>query len=35
MKWRKPDDQAALGRELVAKYHVETNRLANCSVCHH
>ena len=35
MKWRKPGDQAALGRELVAKYHVQTDRLSNCSVCHH
>jgi hypothetical protein len=35
MKWRTPANQAALGRDLVAKYHVETDRLANCSVCHH
>ena len=35
MKWRKPDGEAALGRELVAKYRVETDRLTNCSVCHH
>ena len=35
MKWRKPADQVALGRQLVADYHVETDRLTNCSVCHH
>jgi hypothetical protein len=27
-------DQLALGRELVARNHIETDRLTNCSVCH-
>jgi len=35
MKWRQPANQIALGRQLVADYHVETDRLTNCSVCHH
>lgn len=35
MKWTKPADQAALGRDLVSKYQVHTDRLTNCSVCHH
>jgi hypothetical protein len=35
MKWSKPDDQAALGQQLVAQYHVQTDHLTNCSVCHH
>jgi hypothetical protein len=34
MKWQQPDDQASVGRALVAKYHVEKERLTNCSVCH-
>jgi Zn ribbon nucleic-acid-binding protein len=35
MKWTAPDNQTAVGRDLVAKYHVQTDRLTNCSVCHH
>jgi hypothetical protein len=35
MKWTKPEDQAALGQRLVADYHVHTDHLTNCSVCHH
>ena len=26
--------QLALGRELVAKYHIEVGRLTNCAICH-
>ena len=35
MKWLKPRNQRLEGIKLVAKYHVETSRLTNCSVCHH
>jgi cytochrome c peroxidase len=35
MHWGQPADQVALGRDLVAKYHVQTARLTSCSVCHH
>lgn len=34
MKWQKPPDQKKAGLELVAKYHVDTTRITNCSVCH-
>lgn len=29
-----PEDQLALGRELVAEYHINTNKLPQCSTCH-
>jgi Cytochrome c7 and related cytochrome c len=32
MGWQPPGGQAALGRELVRRYHV--SRLTNCSACH-
>jgi cytochrome c peroxidase len=35
VKWRKPENQEQLGRELIVKYRVEVSRLTNCSVCHH
>jgi hypothetical protein len=35
MDWSPPDgDQLALGRELVAQHHVQTEQLVNCSICH-
>ncbi len=35
MDWKPKDgDQLAQGRELIQKYHVPTDRLTNCSVCH-
>ncbi len=34
MDWKPPRDQLSLGRELVARYGIDTSRLADCSVCH-
>lgn len=34
MAYEKPKDQRQIGRELVAKYHVETRDLQDCSMCH-
>lgn len=34
MNWTPPADRAALGRELMQKYHVRQEQLTNCSVCH-
>jgi hypothetical protein len=34
MKWEPPPDRAALGRQLAEAYHVRTEQLTNCSVCH-
>lgn len=34
MDWKPPRDQLRLGRELVARYGIDTSRLADCSVCH-
>src|SRR5262249_44067158 len=34
MAWEPPADQAALGRQLVAEYHIQTQQLTNCSICH-
>jgi Cytochrome c7 and related cytochrome c len=33
-EWSSPTNQATLGRELVAKYHVNTTQLMDCSMCH-
>lgn len=33
MAWQ-PKNQAALGMQLVKRYHVDTGRLSDCSVCH-
>jgi hypothetical protein len=33
MGW-KPQDQEKLGLALVERYHVDTRRLTDCSVCH-
>ncbi len=32
--WAPDEDQLTLGRRLVAEYHIPTERLTNCSVCH-
>jgi hypothetical protein len=35
MTWEPPlQNQVALGRKLMADYHVPTDRLTNCSTCH-
>ncbi|HRW10058.1 MAG TPA: cytochrome c3 family protein [Caldilineaceae bacterium] len=34
MDYEPPLDQLALGRELVAQYHIPTERLTDCYVCH-
>lgn len=34
MDWKPAQDQLSLGRELVARYGIDTSRLADCSVCH-
>jgi hypothetical protein len=34
MAYVPPADQGVLGRELVAAYHVSTEKLIQCSVCH-
>jgi hypothetical protein len=35
MAWTPPANQIEQGRALMAKYHVNTERLTNCSICHH
>ena len=32
--YQPPPDQEALGRTLVQRYHIDKQRLADCSVCH-
>lgn len=32
--WVPTEDQATLGQRLVAEYHIPTERLTQCSVCH-
>lgn len=34
MLYTPPANQEALGRQLVAEYHVQTTQLTNCSICH-
>jgi hypothetical protein len=34
MKYTPPADQERLGKELVQKYHVHTEHLSNCYICH-
>lgn len=34
MSYTPPANQEALGRQLVAEYHVQTSQLTNCSICH-
>jgi hypothetical protein len=37
VEWQAPPDQLERGRELIAAYHISTNRLQqlrDCSMCH-
>jgi hypothetical protein len=34
MTWQPPEDREALGRKLVAEYHIQKEQLTNCSICH-
>jgi hypothetical protein len=34
MGWQPPGDRRALGRQLVAAYHIHTSTLTDCSTCH-
>jgi hypothetical protein len=34
MDWKPQQDQLTLGRELVTRYGIHTDRLTDCSVCH-
>ena len=34
MDWVAPEDQIARGQELLEQYHVDTEKLTNCSICH-
>ena len=35
MAWTPPDDQAKLGKQLVARYHIgQPSKLTDCSICH-
>jgi cytochrome c7-like protein len=35
MTWQPPDDQTAVGRELVEKYHIrDPQEITSCSTCH-
>lgn len=34
MSYKAPKDQLALGTELVASYHINTDKLPQCSTCH-
>ncbi len=34
MQWQRPKDQAARGRKLLAQYHINVERLTDCSRCH-
>ena len=33
-KWTPPADQLAAGRKLMADYHIRTDHLTDCSICH-
>src|SRR5947209_14631539 len=33
-KWKAPEHQAEVGRELALAYHVRTDHLTDCSICH-
>ncbi|MCL4295344.1 MAG: cytochrome c family protein [Anaerolineae bacterium] len=35
MGYQPPEDQVALGRELVEAYNIQVQQLTNCSVCHY
>jgi hypothetical protein len=32
--WTPPEDRETLGRQLVAAYHIRTDHLTDCSICH-
>jgi hypothetical protein len=34
MDWKPEGDQVAQGQKLIEEYHVPTDRMTNCSVCH-
>jgi hypothetical protein len=34
LDWQPPENQLALGRKLLVRYHIQTDRLTDCSVCH-
>jgi hypothetical protein len=34
MAWKAPDDQEALGRQLVEEYQIKKVQLTDCSICH-
>jgi len=34
VNWEAPEDQEALGRQLVEEYDVRVSQLSDCSVCH-
>lgn len=34
MGWSPPDDRDALGRRLIADYHINVGNLTHCSICH-
>jgi hypothetical protein len=34
LNWTAPSNQLALGRELTARYHINTAQLSDCSMCH-
>jgi cytochrome c peroxidase len=34
MKYLPPGNQVELGKKLVADYHIRTDQLTNCAICH-
>ena len=34
MKWQPPADQLERGRKLAADYHIHTEQLRDCGICH-
>lgn len=34
MDWRPPGDALAQGRELIKRYHIDRDRMMDCTVCH-
>jgi hypothetical protein len=32
--WNPPDDQENSGHKLMAAYHIRTDHLTDCSICH-
>ena len=34
LDWQPPEDQLALGKRLIERYHIQTDRLTDCSICH-